>query len=207
MEVIVVSWEKVTRPLSLGGLGIPNLIYKGWALQMWLWLQKTDQHRPWCGGAAWTSPSSHRSRSCLIARLSLEGNGNNTRFWTDRWLNENSISILAPEVFYKVDKRAIKSRTVAEALEDRSWVRDIRSPLSLVGIQQYLVLWDFLEEVALNDDEDKHEWRHEASGCFSPASCNPAIRSYLWAPSRLSHGRDYGNRGHLQNARCFFGWP
>lgn len=49
MEVIVVSWEKVTRPLSLGCLGIPNLIYKGWALQMWLWLQKTDQHRPWCG--------------------------------------------------------------------------------------------------------------------------------------------------------------
>ena len=27
-----------------------------------------------------------------------------------------------------------------------------------------------MEEAALNDDEDKHEWRHEASGCFSPAS-------------------------------------
>jgi hypothetical protein len=35
----------------------------------------------------------------------------------------------------------------------------------------------------------------------------PTTRSYLWAPSRLSHGRDYGNRGALQNARCFFGWP
>jgi hypothetical protein len=93
-------------------------------------------------------------------------------------------------VFCKVDRRSVKSRTVAEALEDIAWVRDIRSPLSLVGIQQYLVLWDFLEEVALNDDEDKHEWRHEASGCFSPASCYKILFM-----------------GSITFERCFFGWP
>jgi hypothetical protein len=31
---------------------------------------------------------------------------------------------------------------------ERSWVMDIRSPLSLIDIQRYLILWDFLEEVA-----------------------------------------------------------
>ena len=37
----LVAWDKVTRPLSLGGLGVLNLRYMGWALQLrWLWFQK-----------------------------------------------------------------------------------------------------------------------------------------------------------------------
>jgi hypothetical protein len=46
----LVAWDKVTRPLDLGGLGIPNLLYMSWALQAkWLWLIKTDPNRPWSG--------------------------------------------------------------------------------------------------------------------------------------------------------------
>ncbi|GJN06051.1 hypothetical protein PR202_ga23736 [Eleusine coracana subsp. coracana] len=30
----LVAWTKVTRPLDLGGLGIPNLEVMSWALQM-----------------------------------------------------------------------------------------------------------------------------------------------------------------------------
>ena len=34
----LVSWEKVMRPLDLGGLGIPNLEVMAWALQArWHW--------------------------------------------------------------------------------------------------------------------------------------------------------------------------
>jgi hypothetical protein len=33
----------------------------------------------------------------------------------------------------------------------------------------------------------------------------PATRPYLWAPSHLNLGKDYGNLGPLPNARCFFG--
>jgi hypothetical protein len=43
----LVPWEIVTRPLKYGGLGVSNLQYKSWALQVkWLWLQKTDSSRP-----------------------------------------------------------------------------------------------------------------------------------------------------------------
>uniref|UniRef100_A0A0A8ZUL3 Reverse transcriptase domain-containing protein n=1 Tax=Arundo donax TaxID=35708 RepID=A0A0A8ZUL3_ARUDO len=36
----LVAWDKVTRPLDLGGLGIHNLQVMSWALQMrWLWLR------------------------------------------------------------------------------------------------------------------------------------------------------------------------
>ena len=37
----LVAWEKVMRPLDLGGLGIHNLEIMGLALQMrWLWIEK-----------------------------------------------------------------------------------------------------------------------------------------------------------------------
>lgn len=48
----LVAWDKVQRPLDLGGLGISNLELMGWALQVrWLWFRetnrKTDTSRPW----------------------------------------------------------------------------------------------------------------------------------------------------------------
>jgi len=46
----LVAWEKVMRPIDLGGLGIHNLEIMGWALQMcWLWIEKTKPNRPWTG--------------------------------------------------------------------------------------------------------------------------------------------------------------
>lgn len=34
----LVAWDKVQRPLELGGLGVRNLEFMGWALQVrWLW--------------------------------------------------------------------------------------------------------------------------------------------------------------------------
>ena len=34
------AWERVMRPIDLGGLGIHNPKVMGWALQMcWLWIE------------------------------------------------------------------------------------------------------------------------------------------------------------------------
>jgi hypothetical protein len=44
----LVAWDTVCRPMELGGLGISNLRNLSWALRLrWLWLQKTEPHRPW----------------------------------------------------------------------------------------------------------------------------------------------------------------
>lgn len=44
----LVNWQKVCRPISLGGLGIRDLYRAGIALRTrWLWLQRTDPSRPW----------------------------------------------------------------------------------------------------------------------------------------------------------------
>jgi hypothetical protein len=73
-------------------------------------------------------------------------------------------------VVARVHKNVIASRTVAQALDDMAWVRDISTTLSLQGIHQYLMLWDIMEGVVLSQ-EDHHIWRHEASGRFSCESC------------------------------------
>lgn len=83
-----------------------------------------------------------------------------TTFWSDLWLNGCSIAVLAPEVFQKVDIKVAASRTVAQALDNIFWVRDIKA-LSLISIQQYLLLWDTVDEVLLNDEDDQHIWRME----------------------------------------------
>jgi len=44
----LVAWDIVTRPRCLGGLGVPNLRFMGWVLQLrWLWFRKTDPSKPW----------------------------------------------------------------------------------------------------------------------------------------------------------------
>jgi hypothetical protein len=135
----LVAWDKVTRPLDLGGLGIANLIYKSWALQAkWLWLIKTDPNRPWSG---LDLPVQSQVRKLVASSMYTHvGNGKNTLFWRDKWLNGCSIAELAPKVISKVDKKVACTRTVDQALEGMLWVRDIKPTLSLVGIHQYLTL-------------------------------------------------------------------
>jgi hypothetical protein len=70
-----------------------------------------------------------------------------------------------------VDKKLISTRTVAQALINGQWIRDIKLPLTLVGMQQYLLLWDSISEVVLSPETDQHVWRHEASGQFTSKSC------------------------------------
>jgi hypothetical protein len=71
-------------------------------------------------------------------------------------------------------------------------------PLSLLGMQQYLLLCDSLGEVVLTQDDERHVWKYETSSRFSSKSCYKD-------PSLLSHGRGYGKVGPLLNVRPFYG--
>lgn len=98
------------------------------------------------------------------------GNGTNSLFWSDRWLHGCSLSVLAPAVVSCISQRCMSSRTVAQALDNRTWVRDIQGSLCLEGLVQYLQIWDLLEYFTLVQDTDKHIWRHERNGVFSSKS-------------------------------------
>ncbi|GJN40201.1 hypothetical protein PR202_gb29382 [Eleusine coracana subsp. coracana] len=102
--------------------------------------------------------------------------GKNTLFWSDRWLHGCTIKSLAPTISASMPARMSNRRTVAEALEDEMWLQDVRScgGLSWHGIREFLRLWDCLLDVMLSDEEDKHIWQMEVSGCYSSKSAYKA---------------------------------
>ena len=112
------------RPKELGGLGILDLERFGLALRVhWLWLGKTEPDKPW---AAFPVTVHGNAQALFEAVVTTEvGNGANTKFWTDQWLQGSSIKLLAPNLFATVPKRRVKKRTVQEALMDNQWVQDI----------------------------------------------------------------------------------
>jgi hypothetical protein len=61
-----------------------------------------------------------------------------------------------------------------------------------------------LSSFILNNTDDIHRWRFEASGQYSTRS---AYRKLLLAPSPLNRGSDFGNHGLQVNAKPLFGWP
>jgi hypothetical protein len=153
----LVSWDIITRPLNLSGLGISNLYYQSWALQTkWLWLEKTypNPNKSWFGLKF--PIQQHVKRFFTSSVVTLVRDGSNNLFWTDRWLDESCIQDFAPAVVANVGKQAISSRTVAHALENWQWVSDIETPLNLSGLQQYLHLWDALRGVVLTHEVDRH---------------------------------------------------
>ncbi|GJN40328.1 hypothetical protein PR202_gb29533 [Eleusine coracana subsp. coracana] len=141
----------------------------GWALQIrWLWFKKTDKDKPWSG----LEFPIHSNAVALFnnSTESQVGNGLNTLFWADKWLLGCSITDLAPLVVTHVTKRTAKTRTVAEALMNQSWTQDIQRGLSMIGLFEFFQLWDVIQEVFLNDDEDLHLWKLEQSGQYSSRS-------------------------------------
>ena len=190
------------RPIDLGGLGIHNLEVMGWALQMrWLWLEKTGAARPWAGLEIPVYPNA--VAMFVVATKSLVGNGRTTCFWTDRWLHGSRLEDLAPNVVKCVSLRIRKRRLVFEALQGNTWVTDIQGALGWRGLAEYLELWDMLANVNLNDTEDIHRWKLEASGFFHQ---DQPIRTSSSLPSPLNHGRKCGRPGPLENVKHLCGW-
>lgn len=171
----LLAWSKVTRPKELGGLGIADLKNLNRALRVrWLWLKKTDPTKPWA-----TLP--FQTNECVQALFSLAvasevGDGTSTLFWNDRWLLGQSVQDLSPLIYSTVPRRIANKRTVAKAMRDFTWLRDIHGTASLDVISELLTLGDFVSEVALQPDvPDTHQWRLSASGQYTAKSAYEAL--------------------------------
>jgi len=61
-----------------------------------------------------------------------------------------------------------KSRTVAQALQNRGWVRDIRGALTVQVLMEYLQVWDLLDGVILQQGvPDQFRWKLNQLGSYS----------------------------------------
>jgi hypothetical protein len=110
------------------------------------------------------------------------GNGQRARFWTDNWLaGGRSVQDVFPTFFSYIRDSDI---SVAAALNQRRWDRDIRGGMSTQVIAQYLQLWDLIELTI----EDLRSW--SAAGCVQitrgcQSGCEPVT---VCKPQRLYLG-------------------
>ncbi|GJM91717.1 hypothetical protein PR202_ga08123 [Eleusine coracana subsp. coracana] len=99
---------------------------------------------------------------------SIVGDGNNTFFWTDNWLQGSSIATAAPNILAQVPKAKRNTRTVREALLDDQWTQDIQGALDVAALAELIRLMDILEEFQfLPRVQDVHKWKFSTSGQYS----------------------------------------
>ncbi|WVZ55719.1 hypothetical protein U9M48_006344 [Paspalum notatum var. saurae] len=172
----LVSWTNVQRPLQYGGLGIPNLELMGWALRIrWLWLQKIDSDRPWAGLPVHV-PRYAQALFDAAIEISI-GDGENVLFWTDRWLQGNSVAELAPNLALAIPKKVRKRCSVSQALSNHRWVTDIRGALTVSVLIDYLRIWELVDGIMLQPGvPDQFRWRFFHSGQYS---CRSAYQAFF----------------------------
>jgi hypothetical protein len=174
-----VNWGRVARPIALGGLGVHDLERTSLALRTrWLWLGRTESGRAWSG---MDMQSSAKERSFFFYSTEMDiGDGQSAKFWEDRWINGKAISELAPLLHACVPKRRRKTRTVAEALQNHCWARDIRGNLGVHEIGQYLRIWHAIEGTTLTDAPDRLIWRWTSDGAYTARSAYMASFQGAW---------------------------
>jgi hypothetical protein len=163
----LVAWDNISKPKRFGGLGVKDLRLQGLALRVrWEWLRRTDDSRPWQGLSLTSDP---KARAVFRSFAKLEvGNGNKLLFWHDKWIHDSCVEDIAPLVFESVATRRKNSRTVAEALVDNSWIRDLGPDLSLEGWAQCISLWENIELVDRDVSRpDRFSWLGSANGEYS----------------------------------------
>jgi hypothetical protein len=170
-----VAWTKVCSPKDYGGLGVPNLKLMGIALRSrWTWMQRTSLTKPWQGLEI---PCSQKELHLVAASTVCQlGNGQTILFWEDNWLQGGTIRAIALSIYDHVSTRIRKRRTVAEALSNRRWIKDISGALGTQAILEYLKLWSLIQSVDCSSAEpDSLSWKWESSGKYTSKSAYRAL--------------------------------
>jgi hypothetical protein len=111
-----------------------------------------------------------------MAVVTVVGDGTNTYFWKDKWLDGKRIKEIAPALYAMVPERIINTRTVNEALLNQRWISDFRGVLSHVVLLDFFQLYRLLEDVVLQPGApDSHLWRFSSSGKYSTKSAYKAL--------------------------------
>lgn len=116
------------------------------------------------------------------------GNGHKTNFWHTGWLHGRRPKDIAPTL-YAISSR--KNKTVAEALHNHSWIRDLnfRNGVSAQHFRECANLWAQTRHVNLNDgDEDTIIWKLTKDGRYTASSAYKAQFTTCVKEPRLRAG-------------------
>jgi hypothetical protein len=62
---------------------------------------------------------------------------------------------------------AMKQRTVAHALDNRTWVSDIMGHLRVQVIVEYIQIWNLVDGIMLQQVTDHHVWKLSNTGIYT----------------------------------------
>lgn len=171
----LIAWAQVQRPKDLGRLDVLNLKLSSQALRLrWLWQQRTQPDNL----AALLQDTENKDIQAFFdASITVQvGDGRRVKFWSDAWLHGRSLSQLAPHLTTAVRSKITASRTVAEALTNRRWIRDLTGPLSIPVLMEYLQVRNVTYEITLTPNVlDDIRWRWSSSGELSSRTAYQAF--------------------------------
>ena len=200
----LLAWPRVCRPSILGGLGLPDLTLQGYALRMrWLWFQRTDHT---CSWASLPQPQEKLVQAMFNNSITVQiGNGQQSFFWTDKWINGHSIQDIALALLKAITPQTRRKRTVAQGLPNNAWAQDITGALTVQVLIDYLLIWDLIRQGGFtlsNDEPDTFRWKWTSDGKFTTAS---AYNAFFVGQHALPGAKQL--RGTKAPGRCkFFLW-
>ncbi|WVZ91806.1 hypothetical protein U9M48_037932 [Paspalum notatum var. saurae] len=186
----------VTKPVLFGGLGVPDMRLMGMALQArWLCLQRCPDDKACSALPIKVEPVIHELVQASI--LFVVGDGRSVLFWVDCWLDGKSVPDIAPNLPALVSSRVRTTQTVADALHQGRWIRELTGGLTVPAIVDYLRLAEALRGVRLQPlVQDVPVWRWTSNGRFTVKStyqllhegstCFPKVAALwkIWASLR-----------------------
>ena len=95
------------------------------------------------------------------------GDGAKTLFWKDNWLNGSAPAKMAPTIF---KRSRCKSISIKEGFQEGRWMRGLSRLNSEEELQQFLSLWEVVQNVQLSSTADSISWRLTANGEYSASS-------------------------------------
>lgn len=186
----------VCSPTDRGGLGIHNLSKFSKALRLrWLWLAWHHPDRPRAGTEL---PCDQRDMALFAAATTVTlGDGETASFWNSSWLTSPPLAELFPNLF----KRSRgKKRSVAAALQNDTWVQDLRHRGYEDIAQNFLLMWRAIRGANTQlqaGAQDSIRWLLDASGQYSASSAyksqfeevqltdNKTLFWTAWAPGKV----------------------
>lgn len=95
----------------------------------------------------------------------------------------NSPCVCAPELCTKVRSRTRATRTVAQAIPARNWIKDIKGRLTIAALEQYVHIWHSTDQAQLRPGaEDVIKWRWSPTATYTAKS---AYRTFFEGSTRF----------------------
>ena len=89
-----------------------------------------------------------------------------------------------------------------EELQYQSWTRGLWRMCSVEEMAEFVILWDLVLQVSLNDQEDQLFWHWTANGSYSSKSAYLAQFNGFYCNFKAS----YIWKAHAEGKHKFFAW-